>query len=66
MRFDGNHITDPVNFPGVTETNASDVKRCYLNGKTLVYFNGGNQGEINVSADLPLLTRIRRHTAGIV
>ncbi len=52
VTFDGNHITDEKNFPGVAETNASDVELCYFEGKTLVYFNGGNQGEINVAADL--------------
>lgn len=54
LTYDSGHITDPENFPGVAETNASDAELCYWNGKTIVYFNGGNQGEITRAGDLQL------------
>lgn len=54
ITYDSNHITDPVNFPGVAETNASDVEVCYWQNKTIAYVNGGNQGEITRAGDLQL------------
>ncbi len=54
VTYNPDHITDPDNFPGVAETNASDAELCYWNGKTIVYYNGGNQGEITRAGDLHL------------
>ena len=52
VTFNESHITDPENFPGVAETNASDAELCLWQGKTIVYFNGGNQGQITPAGDL--------------
>lgn len=43
LTFDPNHKTDPVNYPDVYEINASDVDMCEFKGKTIIYFNGGDQ-----------------------
>jgi len=52
VTHDEAHITDPENYPGVGETNASDAELCLWQGKTMAYFIGGNQGEITPVADL--------------
>lgn len=52
LSFDPDRDMDPVHYPGVRESNASDAECCYFNGKTIIYFNGGNQGEISPGADL--------------
>ncbi len=41
--YDPTYETDPDNYPGVMENNASDVEICEWQGKTIIYFNGGNQ-----------------------
>ncbi len=40
---DYGHYTNPEQFPGVTEINASDVELIERDGKVLVYWNGGDQ-----------------------
>lgn len=40
---DQEHITDPVNYPGIRETNASDVELIEFDGKVHIWWNGGNQ-----------------------
>jgi len=43
VTFDPNRQTNPDHFPGVYETNASDIDLCEWQDKTLVYWNGGDQ-----------------------
>ncbi len=43
LPHDPNRQPDPVNHPEVWELNASDPDLCEYKGKTIVYFNGGNQ-----------------------
>jgi len=43
LTYDPNYITDPENYPGVMEKNASDVELCEWQGKTIINFCGGNQ-----------------------
>lgn len=40
---DTEHRPDPEHFPEVREISASDAEICVWKGKTIVYFNGGNQ-----------------------
>ncbi|MFA6717194.1 MAG: hypothetical protein WCS27_17580 [Victivallaceae bacterium] len=47
VSFNENHRPDPEYHPDVYEINASDAELCYWKGKTLVYFNGGNQQGVN-------------------
>ncbi|MBN1437755.1 MAG: hypothetical protein JW936_11840 [Sedimentisphaerales bacterium] len=51
LDFDPNHQVNPQHYPGVMETNASDVELCQWKGKTLAYFSGGNQ---QIGGDLQL------------
>jgi len=37
------HQPDPEYYPEVRDINASDAELCFWKGKTIVYFNGGNQ-----------------------
>lgn len=41
--YNPNYQTNPENYPGVFEINASDVELCEWKGKTIAYFVGGNQ-----------------------
>lgn len=43
LDYDPAHEVNPEHYPGVMEANASDVELCQWQGKTLVYFNGGDQ-----------------------
>lgn len=43
ISFNSSHRTDPEYYPDVYELNASDAELCFWKGKTVVYFNGGNQ-----------------------
>jgi alpha-L-fucosidase len=43
LTYDPERVPDPVNHPEVRELNASDVELCEWQGKTLLYFNGGDQ-----------------------
>ena len=43
LTYDPERIPDPVHHPEVREINASDVELCEWQGKTILYFNGGNQ-----------------------
>lgn len=46
LTFNPEHITDPEHFPDVREVNVSDAELCAWKGKTIVYFNGGNQQKV--------------------
>ncbi len=43
VTFDSSHQNIPLHDPTTRESNASDVELCYFNGKTVVYFTGGDQ-----------------------
>ena len=43
VTYDSSHRPDPGHHPEVFEINASDAELCEFRGKTIVYFNGGNQ-----------------------
>jgi len=43
LRYDIEHRPDPVRCPDVREISASDTELCEYRGKTIVYFNGGDQ-----------------------
>ena len=43
VTYDPEHQPDPVGHPDVYEINASDAELCEVNGKTVIFFNGGNQ-----------------------
>ena len=43
LTFDVRHRPDPERFPEVWEINASDAELCEWQGRTLVYFCGGDQ-----------------------
>lgn len=43
LTFDPSHEVNPDDYPGVMERNASDAELCEWNGKTMIYFCGGNQ-----------------------
>ncbi len=43
LPYDPTRRPDPVHHPDVYERNASDAELCEWQGKTLIYFNGGNQ-----------------------
>ena len=43
LSFDPTYETDPENYPGSMEKNASDAELCEYRGKTIINFNGGNQ-----------------------
>ena len=43
MTFDPERFTNPIHYPEVKELNASDVELCEWKGKTIIYFNGGDQ-----------------------
>lgn len=43
LTYDSTRLTDPVNHPGIHEINASDAELCMWQGKTVIYFNGGDQ-----------------------
>ncbi len=43
LDYDYEHRPDPVRFPDVREISASDAELCEFGGKTIVYFNGGDQ-----------------------
>ena len=43
LTFNPEHRPDPERHPDVYEINASDAELCEFNGKTIIYFGGGNQ-----------------------
>jgi len=43
LPYDPTRQPDPINHPDVWELNASDPDLCEYNGRTIVYFGGGNQ-----------------------
>ncbi len=43
LSYDSSYETNPKDFPGVMEKNASDAELCEWQGKTIIYFGGGNQ-----------------------
>jgi len=43
VTFDPRHRPDPEKHPGVHDLNASDAELCEWNGKTMVYYCGGDQ-----------------------
>jgi alpha-L-fucosidase len=43
LSYDYEHRPDPIRFPDVREISASDAELCEFGGKTIVYFNGGDQ-----------------------
>lgn len=43
ITFDPSHNKIPLHPPEVRECNASDVELCCFNGKTIIYFTGGDQ-----------------------
>lgn len=43
LTYDPNYETNPDNYPGVMEKNASDAELCEWQGKSIIYFIGGNQ-----------------------
>ena len=43
LTYDYEHRPDPIRFPEVRELSASDAELCSYQGKTIVYFNGGDQ-----------------------
>ncbi len=43
---DPTHVTDPIHYPEIYEKNASDVELCYWDGKTIIYYNGGDQQKV--------------------
>ena len=43
LTFDPDRYTNPIHYPEVRELNASDVELCEWKGKTIIYFNGGDQ-----------------------
>ncbi len=43
LTYDPNRYTNPIHYPEVKECNASDVELCEWKGKTIIYFNGGDQ-----------------------
>lgn len=47
ISFDSTHRPDAEYHPDVYEISASDAELCYWKGKTIVYFNGGNQRGAN-------------------
>jgi len=52
ITFDPTHRPDIECYPDVYERNASDAELCFWKGKTIVYFNGGNQlgvGDLQVA-----------------
>ena len=53
VTFDPTHFNMPLTDPKISENNASDVELCYFNGKTILYFTGGNQ---QIAGDLQWAT----------
>ncbi len=53
VTFDPTHLNMPLTDLNISENNASDVELCYFNGKTILYFTGGNQ---QVAGDLQRAT----------
>lgn len=43
LAYDPDRYPDPFHYPEVKELNASDAELCEWKGKTLIYFNGGDQ-----------------------
>jgi alpha-L-fucosidase len=43
LAYDYEHRPDPIRCPDIREISASDAELCEYRGKTLVYFNGGDQ-----------------------
>ncbi|NQU09765.1 hypothetical protein HQ590_03170 [bacterium] len=43
VTYDPTRVTNPALAPDVHERNASDAELCEWQGKTILYFNGGNQ-----------------------
>lgn len=47
LAHDPSHVPDPVRAPDVRELSASDAELCFFDGKTIVYFIGGDQQGIS-------------------
>lgn len=52
MDYCPDHEINPTHYPGIMEANASDVELCEWQGRTLAYFNGGDQmncGDVQIA-----------------